>query len=409
MSRKTLWMLAVVLAALLGALWLSKRAAPAADEAAAAKPGKLLAAVDLAAVVRMTIADQAATTHLAQADGVWRVQEQGDYPADLERLRNLMRMLDEAEEGQVADAGAERLAEYGLGADASNAPVRIALDHGQATTVLALGKTREPQRSEQPFWGPPPGRFARVDEGPVRLLKDDVPLAQADPALWWERKLLEVPADAIQQVAVTLPQESYSVQRDTNGLFRLADSAEEADLAAANRLFGALRSLRADRFLTNEVAESWFANASRYQATTTNGASVEIRIGESQPDMEGGRPVQIQIAAVAGEASALPPEFAAVEKKLNGRTYLVPAYATESLALAKETVVKKPAPPAEPPAAPPSEPAVESPAAPSAETTAAPEVEPAVVPIEEPAFAPASEPAETPGEPPAPPPVPEGT
>ncbi len=398
MSRKTLLMLAVVLAALLGALWLSKREAPAAGEEAAAKPGKLLAAVDLASVVRMTISDHAATTHLAQAEGVWRVQEQGDYPADLERLRNLMRMLDEAEEGQVADAGADRLAEYGLMADETNAPVQIALETGQGTTVLALGKTREPQRNEQQFWGPPAGRYVRVDEGPVRLLKDDVSLAQADSALWWERKLLEVPADAIQQVAVTLPQESYSVQRDTNGLFRLAETGEETDLAAASRLFGALRNLRADRFLTNEVAASWFTNASGYKATTTNGASLEIRIGESQADMEGGRPVQIQIAAAGGEASALPPEFAALEKKLNGRTYLVPSYMTESLALAKETVVKKPAPPAESPAAPPAEP--------EAEVTAPPEVEPAIVPAEEPVAAPASESAETPSEPPPPPPVP---
>lgn len=409
MSRKTLLVLAVVLAALLGALWLSKREAPAAGEEAAAKPGKLLAGVDLGAVGRLVLADQAATTHLAQVDGAWRVQEQGDYPADLERLRNLMRMLDEAEEGQVADAGADRLAEFGLAADDTNAPTQIELQHGATTTVLLLGKMREPQQNERQFWGPPPGRYVRVDNGPVRLLKDDVSLAQADPNLWWDRKLLEVQPEAIQQVDVILPQESYSLERDTNGLYRLADTAEEADVAAATRLFGALRNLRADRLVTNEVQESWFANAWRYKAATTNGAVFEIRIGESQPDMEGGRPVKVELAAAGGEGAALPPEFAGLEKKFKDRVFLVPSYLAESLSLAKEAVLKKPAPPAEPPAAPPSEPAVEPTAAPAAETTVVSEVEPAAVSAEEPAVVPTSEPAETPTEPPAPPPVPEGT
>ena len=199
MSKKTLWMLVALLAALAVASWWNGRRtnAPVAESAAAAP--RLLPEVDLNAVRAIMLADAAATARVAKVDDVWRVAEMDDAPADVGRLRDLLRSLDEQDDVQLAEAGAEHLADYGLAPAGEPAPLRIELQHDQGTTVLQLGKRREPRNAEN-MWGAPAGRYARVDEGPVLLLKDDLALAQAMPDVWWEHALLAVPPESVRRV-----------------------------------------------------------------------------------------------------------------------------------------------------------------------------------------------------------------
>ena len=142
MSKKTLWTLVALLAALAVASWWNGRRAnaPVAETAAAAQ--RLLPDVDLNAVRAIVLADAAATARVAKVDDVWRVAEMDDAPADVGRLRDLLRSLDEQDDVQLAEAGAEHLADYGLAPAGEPAPLRIELQHDQGTTVLQLGKRR---------------------------------------------------------------------------------------------------------------------------------------------------------------------------------------------------------------------------------------------------------------------------
>ena len=338
MSKKTMWILVIVLAALSVAVWWSgRRAAPAAASAAG---GRLLPGVDLATVRAIALETAAATTRLAQADGVWCVAEKSDYPADVRRLRNLIQALDETDDAQVADESADRLAEFGLATDGAEAPLRIALEHAAGTATVSLGKTRAPRRGEE-YWGPPAGRYVRVDEGPVLLLKDDVPGADADPAQWWDRALLEIEPETVRKVEVAGGGEAIALERGTNGTFALVDAAEgeEVDAGAAERLFGALRALRADEILKPEEAEGMFAEAATY-AAETEGATYRIEIGAAQADRGNGRPVRIEATGDVPAATA---------KKLAGRAFLVPPYLGDALVVKLETLVRKvEAAPAEP-------------------------------------------------------------
>ena len=330
MSKKTMWILVIVLAALSVAVWWSgRRAAPAAASAAG---GRLLPGVDLATVRAIALETAAATTRLAQADGVWCVAEKSDYPADVRRLRNLIQALDETDDAQVADESADRLAEFGLATDGAEAPLRIALEHAAGRTTLSLGKTRAPRRGEE-YWGPPAGRYVRVDEGPVLLLKDDVPGADADPAQWWDRALLEIEPETVRKVEVAGGGEAIALERGTNGTFALVDAAEgeEVDAGAAERLFGALRALRADEILKPEEAEGMFAEAATY-AAETEGATYRIEIGAAQADRGNGRPVRIEATGDVPAATA---------KKLAGRAFLVPPYLGDALVAKRETLVRK--------------------------------------------------------------------
>ena len=352
MTKKTLMGLIAVLAALCAALVMTGRRETAATTPAAGER-PLLAGVELGSVRALTIADNTATTRLAQADGAWTVAEQEQYAADLDRLRGLLRQLDATEGGEVVETDSTRLAEYGLAVEEAQAPLRITLEHAAGTTVLALGKTREPRRSDE-MWGPPPGRFVRVDEGPVRLLKDDLRVS-ADPAQWWDRQVLAVPPEAVRKVEVAADGKSYALERDTNGVFRLADAAadEQVDAAAAERLFGALQSLTAEALVpaaeaTNEAA---FAAAARYQAQASN-AVYTLQVGAAQAENGGSRWVKIDVAAAGDAAPDQQAAAAALAKKLAGRVFRIPAYLAESLTLQRDALVKIPEPPPEPAAAP---------------------------------------------------------
>lgn len=344
MSKKTMWILVIVLAALSAAVWWSgRRAAPAAASAAG---GRLLPGVDWTTVRAVALETAAATTRLAQVDGVWCVAEKGDYPADVRRLRNLIQALDETDDAQVADESADRLAEYGLAAEGAEAPLRIALEHAAGTTTVSLGKTRAPRQTEA-YWGPPAGRYARVDEGPVLLLKDDVPGADADPAQWWDRALLEIESADVRKVEVAGEGETVAVERGTNGTFALVGAAadEEVDTGAAERLFGALRNLRADELLKPEEAAELFKEAATY-AAETEGATYRIEIGAAQAERGNGRPVRIEATGTVPAATA---------KKLAGRAFLVPPYLGDALVVQRAALVRKvesvpPEPAAEEPA-----------------------------------------------------------
>lgn len=382
MSKKTLLILAIVFVALAGAMWLKGRrdAAPAA--AAAAETGKLVPGVDLGTIRTITLEDGVSTTHLAQVEGIWTVAEEGNYPADLDRLRQMIRSIDSAEAGQVADMGAEHLDEFGLAPDGAIRPLRVSLEHAAGTTVLSLGKPREGQ-NESRMWMADPGRYVRVDEGPVRLLKDSLAMVNAAPVEWWDRNLLEVPGESIQHVEVTAGSEAFTIDRDTNGMFSVAGATSEtADTASANRLFSALRSLRADKLLKNADGNPVaVTNASQYKAVA-EGVTYLLQVGEARSDENNGHPVTIEVTVAAKATPEQQAAAGALAKKLSGRTYLIPAYMADSLTMKRETVV-----PAAPP--PPPAPAMES--APVADT--APDLETAPVENPPPAFPDSEKPA----------------
>ena len=353
MSKQTLWVLVLVLGVLAGAMWMNGRRAAAPAAKHAAEGVALLPSVELSTVRSITLEDGAVTTHLAQVEGVWCVAEQDNYPADLNRLREMLRSIDGTENAQVAEVGSAHLAEFGLATEGDSTPLRIALEHEKGTTLLSLGKLREPRRSEE-AWRPAAGRYVRVDEGPVLLIKEDIRLVAADPAQWWDRLLLEVPPESIRQVEIRSGDGWVALNRGTNGTFALRDGmdGEEVEPAAANRLFGALRYLRAESLLpASAEGAALFTNAVVYQAELER-VSYRIQLGEAQSAFGDGRPIQIEVTA---SADATPDQQAAATtagKKLGQRTFLISAAQAESMSLKKDVLVRKSEPAPEPPPTP---------------------------------------------------------
>ena len=353
MSKKTLMVLAVLAVVLAAAVWKSGKTAsgPVAENAGDSQP--LLNGVDIGTVSAIEIQEGSSTTHLEKAESGWCVAEQENAPADFNRLRDMMRSLDEMKRGQVAEAGDAHLAEYGLAEGGEAAPLKITLKHGTGTTVLSLGKMRESQRGEG-YWGPPRGRYARVDNGPVLLLKEDVRMAQAGSDLWWERSLIALPPESVQKIKVQAEAESVVLERGTNGVITLAGAGdgESVNMEAANRLFGALRSLRADKIVpvATDVGDA-FAKAASFQADV-EGAVYRIQLGAALPDSGDARPIRIETEVLSGATPEQQAVAAGVAKKVKGRTFLIPAYLADSLTPKRSELIQPPEPEPEPTPAP---------------------------------------------------------
>lgn len=334
MSKKSLWVLVLVLVALGALLWWQGRqeAQPVAASAQAAT-APLLAGVDWNGLTTIMLADGVATTHLAKVDGNWTVVEQDGYPADVNRLRQMLRSLDDLAAGEVVAAATDDLTEFGLVPAGDSPPTRLLLEQDGRGSTLWLGNMRAPKNDMQ-MWMRESGRYVRVNDGPVRLIKDSMARISTTPDEWWERQIVAVEPADVDEVAVTAGDESYTIARDDTGVYAVRDGAdgETVDDAAAERLFGLLLDLRADTLLSAErVAELEFAPVATYRAKTAD-ATYTVEISDALADENNGWPLRLTVTAPNGEPPAA--------HKSAGRTYLVAPYIADQFKTPRGVLVK---------------------------------------------------------------------
>ena len=335
MNKKTFIILALVFMALAAGLWQSNKGRGGRSKGAEAMGAGWMGDVDWASLKAVAIVSGGNSVRIERIDGTWCVAEKGNYPADVARLRQMVQAIETQSGGQILDPVGSRPDVYGLSDEQDGSgPTAITLEHGKGTSTLRLGKTREPRRPGD-MWGPPPGRYAQVDAGAIVLLKDDVPHADSDPELWWDRELLSVEAESLGEVRIGRGGESYAIRREGGDAFRVVDGKddEEVDAGAAMRLFGALRHFRADRILPQEEIEGAAKEGgeTRYEATASDEKYI-VELGEPLANSPGSRPARI-----------LSPE----RRHFAGRWFQIPAYLANSMRMERNEVVRErvPVPP----------------------------------------------------------------
>ena len=350
MSKKSLGVLVLALVTLgLGLWWPNRQQTRQAAASVQAAAAPLLAGVDLNRLTTLVLADGSATTHLAKVAGNWTVVEQADYPADMNRLRQMLRSLDDLAAGEIVASGADDLAEFGLALTAGASPMRIQLEQGGRSSTLWLGNQRAPHNDWQ-MWLRESGRYVRVDDGPVRLIKGNIARIGTSPDEWWDRQIVAVASADTRVVSVTTGDEHYTIERDDTGAYTVRDGAEgeTVDEAAAERLFGLLQDLRADQLMRAEqVAELEWAPVATYRAETA-AAIYTIEINEALADENNGWPLRLTVTDADGAPTA--------PQKSAGRTYLVAPYPADLFRTPRATVVPAaPEPDAPPPITEPDE------------------------------------------------------
>ncbi len=176
---------------------------------------KLFADLPVNAVTRVVVTDAANQVALVKGDDYWQVQERSGYPADFDKLRDMVVKLSRLKIGRSFSGTPESLTRLSLGAPSAendaDAGQRITLTDASGTVVgdVIVGQTR------QGDGGGAGGQYLRkADADTVYLVDGDFQFLNAAPAEWLHREIIDVKADAIASVT------SYAGNGD-QAVFRL--------------------------------------------------------------------------------------------------------------------------------------------------------------------------------------------
>ncbi len=379
MTRNQFLVVLAALVVLLAAGLLLKQTRESAWHSGDSRVGqKLIPDLKLENVATIAIRDPDATLTLVSRDGGWRVKERADFPADADRVRDLLLRLVELKVVQpeaVAEAQRARLQllEPGAGRDAG-AGTRIELRDGAGAVLaqLLLGKKVTAMVAGAaigPETGTPTGRYAMSGDasGSVALVSESLAQAEAKAEPWLSKELIRV--ERAKSISASGPdgKQRFAVTRDSEASdWKLAGGGKPD----AGRIQDAVSTL-ASMSLADVVADPAKADLDHavvVKAQTFDDLTYTIRIGAKAKDDRyyaaisvSGDPPAARLAG-KGEAAeekakqdktfeerrAKLADRLAHEKTLERWTYLVPKSSVEPLLrerarfLPEKKVAKKP-------------------------------------------------------------------
>jgi len=287
MKFKTLALLLIILAVLAGTgLLITRLNRPQGEEREMGKPlFKNLPVNDIASVVVQAAGESVA---LARKGDQWVVRDRFDYPADFNKMADLVRKFKDLKIGrsfEATDATRKRLSlKAPDDPEASQAEkaksLRFESDQGDPIARILLGQTRKTGQDR----AYPNGQYLMVGEEPrVYLVDQHFALLQTSPRDWLMKELLKVPAAEVQKIICTgkdgkMP--IFTLQRKTPGQdLALSDPPKDrrVDGSAVNKLAGALSSLSLEDVEQAVPAEDDAKTSSRLAYHLFNGTVYHVR------------------------------------------------------------------------------------------------------------------------------------
>jgi len=409
----------VVVAVILGGLatWSvhQRRSRVAAPPLAA----KVLPDLDVNRAAKFVIHTPTATVTVARVNERWSVLERWNYPADFDKVSELLRGLLDLKVGQVVRVSPRQLPDLGLavGGDQTNATeaatvVELFDEDGRTLAGLRLGKSSRAAASSRDmfgFGGYTAGRYVATDPEHVYLVADALDEVTPTPRDWLDDEFVSVmEADVV----------SVEVTGGTNPPVRLTQppgggpwvldnmpTDKELDATKVSRLASALSYLRFEDVAATNLtpAETGLDQPVIFTARTRQGEIYTVRIGKAaegelrrfvgisvayEPPPEpatgtvstaGSDTNQAAAAAAEREArQAAALKVARLNERLSPWVYLLSSYHTDAMLTPPAELLKdKPAPAAattnHPPTAPqPPAAADSSPAASATDSPPAP-------------------------------------
>src|ERR1035437_2698661 len=166
---------------------------------------------------------------LVKKEGLWRVKERNDYPANFDEIRSFLVKAADLKATQTEEIGPSQLGRYKLlpPGQATNTAVLVEFrdDKGKVIKSLLLGKThmRKSEGRPSPMGemgeneGFPDGRYVMVGTGAKTLAVVSAPLSnmEAKPEAWLNKDFFKV--EKIRSIAVVYPAatNSWKVTRDS--------------------------------------------------------------------------------------------------------------------------------------------------------------------------------------------------
>ena len=344
MNARVAGVLLVLLAALGGGALLLQQQERAQRPAGAASLGqpvlKGLQAADIAAIA---LRDGGAALTLERKDGQWRIAERAGFPADAEKVRDLVLKALELKVGQVEPIGEADRARLGL--DGAGAALEFRGADGKPLARLAVGAKffkSEPLNRER---APGDGRFVQLPEDPktVFVVSDPLTAVSARSADWIRRTGFA--AEKVKSMEVALPGgEKWKIERardDAGWQLTPSRAGEKLDTIRANSASYSLNSVEladiappglppADAGLDRPFAT--------IVAATFDGLTYTVKLGKPAGDNFHAS------VAIAGQPRATGADAAERQQKIEERLPAERALAAHTLLVAKskfDDILKK--------------------------------------------------------------------
>lgn len=292
MTRKQLLILVIALAVLAaGGAWLADTQRTAWKKTDTRVGQKLLPGVKLEDVVEIALRNASGRLTLVRRDDVWAIKERADFPADVERVRELLLKLIELKIVQTEPVAPAQGARLDLldpdSAPASGSGTSLELKDGAGRLIarLLLGKQVATQTAAS---GPsadqaiPTGRYVvqGKETGSVALVSDSLGTAEAKPQAWLSKNLIR--AERVKSVTVTGADggKRFTLSRGSESEdWKLAGGARP-DAQKAQDAVGALQGMTLEDVVTDSgAAAAGMTRPVTVRAETFDGLNYTLRIG----------------------------------------------------------------------------------------------------------------------------------
>ena len=239
--------LVLVLLVLLGgvALFLNRRNEASWSSTAAQSNGKILD-FPLNDVAQITVQGNGSELNLIKKDGVWKVKERADYPANFDLISGLIRKIWELRAVQDVKVGPSQFGRLQLldpGSDPNSGTLLdLKGEGGKRIAALLIGKKYLKQSEGSPLGqeaGIPSGRYARTldKSNRVVLVAETLDEVDSKPERWLNRDFFKVENAKSITLAGASPAMNWKIMHDAaTSPWTLADAkpGEELDVTKAS-------------------------------------------------------------------------------------------------------------------------------------------------------------------------------
>ena len=244
---------------------------------------KDLKAADIAAI---RIVGPEASLTLQRTEAGWVIAERGNFPADLDKVREFALKLIGLKIGQSEPIGEKDRARLNL--DASGTQVEVNGADGKPLRRLTVGKKYFKREVENAEKAAADGRFVALPEDAKQVYVVSDPLTQASTrsADWIDRASFKV--EKVKSLDVRYPDgAAWRIERaGDNAGWKLAGMkpGEKLDIARANAASYSLSLLELADVAPQDVAGTGLEKPTLINATTLDGSAYAIKVGRLQGD-----------------------------------------------------------------------------------------------------------------------------
>jgi hypothetical protein len=250
MKSKQLVILIALAAVLGGAVWFLKKESKNAWSDTSSGAGGKVIDFPINDVARLTIQSSAGKVNLLRKDDAWTVEERAGYPANFERVGNLLRKLWDLKTVQDVKVGPSQMARFELVEPDKGAGTGTRVDFkdkdGKPIGGLLVGK-QFMKKSDAGFAEGgefPAGRYVMPPGGSnVSLVSDSLDDVDPKPESWLKRDFFKIESPSSVTLAGPTDAQKWKLTRESASAdWKLEDAKgdEKADPAKASQIAGVL-------------------------------------------------------------------------------------------------------------------------------------------------------------------------